>query len=190
MIQADKMRLRRTMMFLNVQKPGLLKDPYIYKPDSLILDLEDAVAENQKDVARFSLFHALRTIDYRGCERIVRINGLDTPYWKEDIRCAVAGGCDGIRIPKTECAQDIHIVEREVKKAEEEFGRPEGSVLLMAAIESAKGVMRALEICEASERLFGVALSGGDKTKDFQTHITVTVIELMGACQTFVIAAC
>lgn len=189
MIQADKMRLRRTMMFLNVQKPGLLKDPYIYKPDSLILDLEDAVAENQKDVARFSLFHALRTIDYRGCERIVRINGLDTPYWKEDIRCAVAGGCDGIRIPKTECAQDIHIVEREVKKAEEEFGRPDGSVLLMAAIESAKGVMRALEICEASERLFGVALSGGDYTKDLQTHITGTGIELMGARQNLVIAA-
>ncbi len=189
MIQADKMRLRRTMMFLNVQKPGLLKDPYIYRPDSLILDLEDAVAENQKDVARFSLFHALRTIDYRGCERIVRINGLDTPYWKEDIRCAVAGGCDGIRIPKTECAQDIHIVEREVKKAEEEFGRPEGSVLLMAAIESAKGVMRALEICEASERLFGVALSGGDYTKDLQTHITGTGIELMGARQNLVIAA-
>lgn len=189
MIQLDKMRLRRTMMFLNVQKPGLLKDPYIYKPDSLILDLEDAVAENQKDVARFSLFHALRTVDYRGCERIVRINGLDTPYWKEDIRCAVAGGCDGIRIPKTECAQDIHIVEREVKKAEEEFGRPEGSVLLMAAIESAKGVMRALEICEASERLFGVALSGGDYTKDLQTHITGTGIELMGARQNLVIAA-
>ena len=189
MIQADKMRLRRTMMFLNVQKPGLLKDPYIYRPDSLILDLEDAVAENQKDVARFSLFHALRTIDYRGCERIVRINGLDTPYWKEDIRCAVAGGCDGIRIPKTECAQDIHIVEREVKKAEEEFGRPEGNVLLMAAIESAKGVMRALEICEASERLFGVALSGGDYTKDLQTHITGTGIELMGARQNLVIAA-
>lgn len=188
MIQ-DKMRLRRTMMFLNVQKPGLLKDPYIYRPDSLILDLEDAVAENQKDVARFSLFHALRTIDYRGCERIVRINGLDTPYWKEDIRCAVAGGCDGIRIPKTECAQDIHIVEREVKNAEEEFGRPEGSVLLMAAIESAKGVMRALEICEASERLFGVALSGGDYTKDLQTHITGTGIELMGARQNLVIAA-
>lgn len=189
MIQSDKTRLRRTMMFLNVQKPGLLKDPYIYRPDSLILDLEDAVAENQKDVARFSLFHALRTIDYRGCERIVRINGLDTPYWKEDIRCAVAGGCDGIRIPKTECAQDIHIVEREVKKAEEEFGRPEGSVLLMAAIESAKGVMRALEICEASERLFGVALSGGDYTKDLQTHITGTGIELMGARQNLVIAA-
>ena len=46
-----KKRLRRTMMFLNAQKPGLIKDPYIYGADSLMLDLEDAVAENQKDAA-------------------------------------------------------------------------------------------------------------------------------------------
>ena len=118
-----KKRLRRTMMFLNAQKPGLIKDPYIYGADSLMLDLEDAVAENQKDAARFSLFHALRTIDYHGAERIVRINGLDTPFWKEDIRCAVAGGCDGIRIPKTETAQDVKIVEQQILKAENEFGR-------------------------------------------------------------------
>ena len=70
------------MMFLNCQKPGLIKDPYIYKPDSIMLDLEDAVAENQKDAARYSLFHALKEIDYRGVERVVRINGLDTPHGK------------------------------------------------------------------------------------------------------------
>lgn len=63
-------------MFLNAQKPGLIKDPYIYKPDSIMLDLEDAVAENQKDAARFSLYHALKTINYRGCERVVRITDL------------------------------------------------------------------------------------------------------------------
>lgn len=54
------------------------------------LSLDSAVI-NQKDAARFSLFHALRSIDYRGCERVVRINGLDSPYWKEDIRCSVVG---------------------------------------------------------------------------------------------------
>lgn len=189
MINPNKKRLRRTMMFLNAQKPGLIKDPYIYKPDSIMLDLEDAVAENQKDAARFSLFHALRTINYRGCERVVRINVLDSPYWKEDIRCAVAGGCDSIRIPKTESAKDVYIVEKEVAQAEKDFGRPEGSVLIMAAIESARGVMRALDICEASERLFGIALSGGDYTKDLQTHITGTGLELMGARQNLVIAA-
>ena len=76
------------MMFLNCQKPGLIKDPYIYKPDSIMLDLEDAVAEKEKDAARYSLFHALREIDYHGVETVVRINGLDTPYWKEDPLCS------------------------------------------------------------------------------------------------------
>ena len=189
MINTGKKRLRRTMMFLNAQKPGLIKDPYIYRPDSIMLDLEDAVAENQKDAARFSLYHALKTIDYRGCERVVRINGLDTPYWKEDIRCAVAGGCDAIRIPKTERPEDVRTVEGRIGAAEKEFGIPEGRTLIMAAIESARGVMKALDICEASERLFGIALSGGDYTKDLQTHITGTGIELMGARQNMIIAA-
>ena len=189
MINANKKRLRRTMMFLNAQKPGLIKDPYIYKPDSIMLDLEDAVAENEKDAARFSLYHALKEINYRGCERVVRINGLDTPYWEEDIHCAVAGGCDAIRIPKTESALDVQRVETVVEECEKKYGIPEGHTLIMAAIESARGVMKALDICEASERLFGIALSGGDYTKDLQTHITGTGLELMGARQNMIIAA-
>lgn len=189
MIHPNKKRLRRTMMFLNCQKPGLIKDPYIYRPDSIMLDLEDAVSINQKDTARLSLYHALREIDYRGVERVVRINGLDTDFWREDIRACVAGGADAIRIAKTERAQDVRIVEEYVEQAEIEFGRPKGSTLLMAAIESARGVTNALEICEASERLFGIALSGGDYTKDLQTTITKTGVELAGARQLMVIAA-
>lgn len=185
----NKFRLRRTMMFLNAQKPNLLKDPYIYRPDSLMFDLEDAVAIGEKDAARFVLAQTLKNIDYRDCERIVRINGIDTPFWKEDIRCAVYAGCDGIRIPKTESADDICKVENEVKNAEIEAGVEEGHTLLMAAIESAKGVMNLQEICNSSDRLFGVALSGGDYTKDLHTTITGTGVELNGARQLMVIAA-
>lgn len=185
----NKKRLRRTMMFLNAQKPGLIKDPYIYKPDSIMLDLEDAVAEKEKDSARFSLFHALKEINYRGIECIVRINGLDSDLWEEDIRCAVAGGADGIRIPKTETAEDVKKVEKAVEEAEKEFGVEPGKVLIMAALESAKGVLNTLDICKASDRLFGIALSGGDYTKDLQTHITGTGVELMGARQHMIIAA-
>ena len=186
MSHPNKKRLRRSMMFLNCQKPGLIKDPYIYKPDSIMLDLEDAVAENQKDAARYSLYHALQEIDYRGVERVVRINGLDTPHWKEDIRVCVAGGADTIRIAKTESAQDVHTVEEHVLAAEREFGRPEGSTLLMAALESCKGVLNALEVCKSSDR---IALSGGDYTKDLQTVITGTGVELQGARQQMIIAA-
>ena len=178
-------RLRRSMMFLNCQKPGLIKDPYVYGPDSILLDLE----EREKDAARYSLFHALREIDYRGVERVVRINGLDTDLWREDIRCSVAGGCDAIRIPKTETAQDVKRVEEAVAAAEKEFGVEEGRTLIMAALESARGVLNALEVCTASERLFGIALSGGDYTKDLQTTISGTGVELMGARQHMIIAA-
>ena len=185
----NKHRLRRTMMFLNCQKPGLIKDPYVYKPDSIMLDLEDAVAEKEKDAARFSLYHALQEIDYRETERVVRINGLDTDLWQEDIRCAVAGGCDSIRIPKTETADDVRRVEHAIKEAEEEFGRPEGSVLIMAAIESARGVINAMQICDSSERLFGIALSGGDYSRDLQITISGTGVEFVGARQHMIIAA-
>ena len=182
-------RLRRSMMFLNCQKPALIKDPYIYKPDSIMLDLEDAVAEREKDAARYSLFHALREIDYRGVERVVRINGLDTDLWREDIRCAVAGGCDSVRIPKTETAEDVRRVEAAIAAAEQEFGVEPGRTLIMAALESARGVMNAFEVCQASPRLFGIALSGGDYTKDLQTTISGTGVELMGARQHMIIAA-
>ena len=176
-------------MFLNAQKPGLIKDPYVYGPDSIMLDLEDAVAMKEKDAARFSLYHALQEIDYRGVERVVRINGLDSDLWEEDILCSVAGGCDSIRIPKTETAEDVKKVEAVVEEAEKRFGREPGSVLIMAALESAKGVLNALDICLASPRLFGIALSGGDYTKDLQTVITGTGVELMGARQHMIIAA-
>ncbi len=165
----ERFRLRRTMMFMNAQKPGLIKDAYIYGCDSIMLDLEDAVAENQKDAARFSLYHALKTVDYGDTEVIVRINGLDTPHWREDIRVCVAGGADGIRIAKCESAQDVRTVEKAVEEAEREFGVEVGRTLLMAALESPKGVLNAYEICSASERMFGVAISGGDFRKCMQT---------------------
>ena len=185
----NKKRLRRSMMFLNAQKPSLIKDPYIYKPDSIMLDLEDAVALREKDAARYSLFHALREIDYRGVERVVRINGLDTEFWVEDIRCSVAGGADAIRIPKVERSSDVKMVENAVEGAEKEFGVEPGRTLIMAALESARGVMNAMEICESSPRLFGIALSGGDYTKDLQTTISGTGVEMMGARQHMIIAA-
>lgn len=184
-----KLRLRRTMMFMNAQKPGLIKDAAIYGADSIMLDLEDAVAENQKDAARYSLYHALKSVDYGDTEVIVRINGLDTPHWREDIRVSVAGGADGIRIAKTETAQDVKTVDAAVTAAEEEFGAERGRTLLMAAIESPKGVLNAYEICTASPRLFGIALSGGDYRRCMQVRPTAGGLEMLAARGQMLIAA-
>ena len=185
----ERFRLRRTMMFMNAQKPGLIKDAYIYGCDSIMLDLEDAVAENQKDAARFSLYHALTTIDYGNTEVIVRINGLDTPHWQEDIRVCVAGGADGIRIAKCESEQDVHTVEAAVEAAEKEFGVEVGRTLLMAALESPKGILNAYEICAASERMFGVAISGGDFRKCMQTTFQRSGVDMLVARGQMLIAA-
>lgn len=188
-MNAKKNRLRRTMMFLSAQRPSLMKDAYIYRPDSVMFDLEDAVAENQKDSARFSLYHTLRAVDYGTVERVVRINGLDTPHWREDVRVCVAGGADAIRIAKCECAQDVRTVEGAVEEAEREFGRTPGETLLMGALESPRGVLNALEICTASERLFGIAISGGDFRKCMQTAYHPGGIEMLAARGHILLAA-
>lgn len=185
----DKKRLRRTMMFMNAQKPALIKDAYIYGSDSIILDLEDAVAENQKDAARFSLYHALKSIDYGDTEVIVRINGLDTPHWREDIRVCVAGGADGIRIAKCENAQMVRQVDEAVTQAEEEFGVEVGRTLLMAALESPLGIMNAYEIVTASDRMFGCAISGGDFRKSMHVQINRGGIEMLVARGQMLLAA-
>ena len=83
----------------------------------------------------------------------------------------------------------VKAVEKEIEKAEKEFNLEIGSTLIMAALESAKGVLNAYEICTSSERMIGIALSGGDYTKDLQTSISGTGIELMGARQLMIIAA-
>ena len=185
----ERFRLRSTMIFLSAQKPGLIKDPLIYGADSLMLDLEDAVAENQKDAARFSLYHALKTVDYGDTEVIVRINGLDTPHWREDVRVCVAAGADGVRIAKCESAGDVIAVEKAVEAAEEEFRKEKGRTLLMAALESPKGIVNAQEIAAASERMFGIAISGGDLRRTMQVSPVRGGVELNTARGLVVLAA-
>lgn len=184
-----KTRLRRTMMFLNAQRASLVKDAYIYKPDSIIFDLEDAVAENQKDSARIALYNALKSINYKGIELVVRINGLDTPHAKEDIRAAIAGGIHAVRVPKTETPGDIYAAEKEIEKAEREFGIEIGRTMIMGAIESPLGVINAFDIAKSSKRMMGISIGAGDYTRTMQTTRSIEGIELQGARSQLVIAA-
>ncbi|MFC4760373.1 citrate (pro-3S)-lyase subunit beta [Fructobacillus durionis] len=163
-------RLRRTMMFVPGNNPGLIKDAGIFGVDSIMFDLEDAVNMNEKDSARYLVYEALQTFDYGNAELVVRINGLDTPFYENDIKAMVKAGIDVIRLPKTESADMVHELENLVEAAEKEFGREVGSTHLMAAIESAMGVVNAYEIASASDRMIGIALSAEDYTTDMKTH--------------------
>ncbi len=166
----DSERLRRTMMFVPGNNPAMLKDAGIYGADSIMFDLEDAVSLTEKDAARALVYQALQTVDYCDAELVVRINGLDTPYYENDIKAMVKARVDVIRLPKTETADMIQQLEKKVAAAEKEFNVPAGSIHLMAAIESAKGVLNAPEIATASKRMIGLALSAEDYTTDMKTH--------------------
>lgn len=163
-------RLRRTMMFVPGNNPAMVKDAGIYGADSIMFDLEDAVSLAEKDAARDLVYEALKSQDYGEAELVVRINGDDTPFYQNDVRAMVKAGIDVIRLPKTETAEMITSLEEDVLAAEKEFGREEGSTHLMAAIESAKGVLNAPEIAAASDRMIGIALSAEDYTTDMKTH--------------------
>jgi len=103
----QKQRLRRTMMFIPGNNPGMMRDAHIYGSDSLMFDLEDSVSMAEKDSARMLVYNALKTIDYGSTELVVRINPLDTPYGRADIEAMVCAGAHVLRMPKTERAEDI-----------------------------------------------------------------------------------
>lgn len=164
-------RLRRTMMFVPGNNPAMLKDAGIYGADSIMFDLEDAVSIDEKDAARNLVYEMSSTIDYGNAELVVRVNGLDTPFWKDDVRAMVKAGIDVIRLPKVETAQMMEELEEAVESAEKEFNRKIGTTKVMAAIESALGVLNVKEIAfSCPERMMGVAISGMDYTTDMKTH--------------------
>lgn len=181
-------RLRRTMMFVPGNNPGMMQDAFIYGPDSIMLDLEDSVTIAEKDTARLLVYNALKTIDYGSIEMVVRINPLGTPYGKKDIEAVVKAGVDVVRMPKTETADEVHEVEKEIERVEKEIGCV-GKTKIMAAIESALGVVNAYAIATASNRMMGIALGAEDYCANLKTQRTPEGIELLLARQTIVVAA-
>lgn len=162
-------RLRRTMMFVPGANAAMLRDAPLYGADSLMFDLEDAVSLKEKDSARLLVHMALKTFDYSKVETVVRINAL-TAGGDQDIEAMVLAGIDVIRLPKTETAQDIIEVDQVITSVEETYHIPMGTTKMMAAIESAEGVLNAREIAKASKRLVGIALGAEDYVTNMKTQ--------------------
>lgn len=162
-------RLRRTMMFVPGANAAMLRDAPLYGADSIMFDLEDAVSLKEKDSARTLVHFSLKTFDYSSVETVVRINSLDT-VGVQDIAAMVLAGVNVIRLPKTETAQDIVDVDVEITKVEKANGIAVGTTKMMAAIESAEGVLNAREIAKASTRLIGIALGAEDYVTNMRTR--------------------
>lgn len=182
-------KLRRTMLFVPGNNPGMMSDAHIYGSDALMFDLEDSVTLREKDAARLLVYHALKTIHYGECERVVRVNPLSTPFGKADIEAMVAAGAEVIRLPKTETAQDILDTEAEIERAERKYGIPVGQTRMMAAIEGALGVVNAYPIASASPRLVAIALGAEDYCANLKTTRSPEGSELLFARGAIIVAA-
>ena len=175
-------------MFVPGNNPGMMQDAFIYGPDSIMLDLEDSVTMAEKDAARLLVHNALKTIDYGNTEMVVRINPLNTAYGKKDVEAVVKAGVHVIRMPKTETAEEVREVEREIERVEKEIGCL-GRTKIMAAIESTRGIVNAYEIAVASERMMGIALGAEDYCANLKTQRSPEGTELLFARQQIVVAA-
>jgi citrate lyase, beta subunit len=165
-------KLRRSMLFLPGANAAMLSTSFVYKPDSIMFDLEDAVSIKEKDSARLLVAQTLKLPVYKehGIETVVRINALNTPFGLKDLEAVVRAGVDVVRLPMTNSAEDIHELEAHVERIEKECGREVGSTKLMAAIESAQAVVNAVSIAKSSPRLIGIALAAFDYLVDMQTE--------------------
>lgn len=162
-------RLRRTMMFVPGANPAMLRDAILYGADSIMFDLEDAVSMKEKDSARLLVYSALKTFDYQSVETVVRINELSSGG-RQDIEAMILGGINVIRLPKTETSDDIRAVDAAIESVESHYQIPVGTTKMMAAIESAEGVLNAREIAIASNRMIGIALGAEDYVTSQKTR--------------------
>jgi citrate lyase subunit beta/citryl-CoA lyase len=172
-------QLRRTMLFVPGNNPGMIRDAGIYKADCIMFDLEDSVSINEKDSARFLVFQALTTLQYPRKEMVVRINDPRIQLGQDDLEAIVRTGKAVIRLPKTECADDVSYCADLIEAIERKAGACPGSTRMMAAIESAAGVLNAKEIAFASPRLTGIALGAEDYVTDLHTSRSPEGVELL-----------
>ncbi|MER5666938.1 HpcH/HpaI aldolase/citrate lyase family protein [Streptomyces mirabilis] len=174
-------RRRRNMLLI----PGNFED-HIQKAltipgvDSVILDLEDLVAPSKKDATRKTVCDLIQSGVFRekGIEVVVRINHMDTPYYVDDIQALMEARPDMLRISKVERREDVLAVDSLLNAYEKKLGYPDNTVYLMAAIESAIGVLNSYEIASSCPRIIGMALASADYCQDIKMVRTRGGLEL------------
>ena len=182
--------MRRTMLYLPGNNPNMLTRGYLFGSDGVVLDLEDAVAMVEKDTARILVSKYLKQGEFGSCYVSVRINGVDTEYWKDDLAAIVPNKrLDGIRVPKVEDAGTVKIIDEELSRLEEKNGLPVGKLTLHCLLETAHGIWNAYEIAKASPRIEAIIPGGEDLRADLKTNRSDDSTELEWARRMLVFAA-
>jgi citrate lyase subunit beta/citryl-CoA lyase len=181
-------KLRRSMMFVPGNNPGMLQNAGIYGADTIILDCEDAVAVTEKDSARNLVFQAITEMNYN-TEVAVRINHISTPFGWDDLKLILPAKPDLIRLPMAQGPEEIRQIDDFISEAEHKCNFSAGSIKMMAAVETPKGLRQAYEIASASPRMVALAIGAEDFIANLKTTRSKLGRELFVARGEIVLAA-
>ena len=179
----------RSMLFLPGNNPNMLINGNCLGADAVIFDLEDAVAPAEKDAARILVRNTMRYMDFGSCGRIVRINSIDTPYWRKDLDQIMPYKPDLILLPKSGSAADVLAADEYMTTLEEKLGFEPNTVGLMPLIETAMGVENSFAIATATKRIKALFLGAEDLTADLRCKRTKEGREIEYARTRLVVAA-
>jgi citrate lyase beta subunit len=163
----DNTRLRRSLLFVPGAEPRKIEGARSAAADTVIFDLEDAVAPERKVEARQLVADALRGGGFGGSELAVRINGLGTAWFADDVDAVVAAGAQAIVLPKVESVADLQQAEVVLTRAEDAAGvaLPRRCKVL-ALIESARGITHAAVLGGATARIDALCFGHADFSLD------------------------
>ena len=177
---------RITRLYLPGNTPALMLNAGIHKPDGIILDLEDSVAPDKKEEARYLVRNALRQLNFYGAERMVRINPL--PAGLDDLAAVIPQNVHMVLVPKAEDPADLRYIEETIRRLLEEHDL-EQEVFLMPIIETALGVERAYDLATAVPSVAAMAIGLEDLTADLGVVRTAESTETFYA-RTRLVNAC
>lgn len=163
---------RRTMLYIPGNNPAMIQQGGVYGADSILLDLEDAVALNQKDAARALVRNMIKVVDFYDAEVCVRINHLSTPFGLADLEEIVPLQPSAIRYPKTESPEEVAELLKIIEKIEDRHGLPHNKMTLHAMIETAMGVQNVFNIASKFNRVDAITIGGQDLTADMNIVYT------------------
>jgi citrate lyase subunit beta/citryl-CoA lyase len=177
------------MLYLPGNNPNMLTRGHLFGADGLILDLEDSVPRSEKDAARILVREVLKYREFDGCETTVRINGLDTEFWRGDLAVVVPHGVHGIRVPKVETPQNVRDVDDELSAVESGSSVPVGATKIFCLLETALGVWNAYDIARSSPRVTAIIPGGEDLAADLRTSRSKEGTEMEWTRRMMIVAA-
>lgn len=184
-----KANVRRSLLYVPGDSEKMLQKSVAFAADVLLLNLEDGVAASRKAAARENIAAALPHVQSGHHEVVVRVNPPDTEPGALDLAAVVPMRPDGICVPKIEQASQIGSLERILAGIEAQAGIPIGSTQIHAMIESASGVLHALEIASASPRMASLVFGSADYVADVGCRPGPDRMEMLLTLQMLVMAA-